>query len=300
MEAVMNNSDTTRPIGPLPERVVETHVHFWDHSVDGLKWSWLLQETGWGYEGLDCPHFSPEEFARDASDVPLTKVVHMQCADVLGAVAEARFIQEMASFYGWPHACVAGCSLISDDAPQVLEQLAAFPLFRGIRDSSPDLRSLTNREARKGLGTLRMLCGSCEVFASPHQFDALMLVAEQNPEVLFVLGGCGYPELRTDDYFQDWLTGMSRLSRLTNVVCKISGLSRKDPDWSASSLRPWILGCVDAFGADRCMFGGDWPPSRLASTYRELVAAYQVILSELTNSEQEAVFAATAERVYRI
>ena len=51
--------------------------------------------------------------------------------------------------------------------------------------------------------------------------------------------------------------------------------------WSTSagrveSLRPWVLGCIEAFGVDRCMFATNWPVDRLFSSYPDLVGAYRV------------------------
>jgi L-fuconolactonase len=48
------------------------------------------------------------------------------------------------------------------------------------------------------------------------------------------------------------------------------------------------------------MFGSDWPVCELAATYGEVLAAAREFTSALSPSEQNEVFAGTAQRAYRI
>jgi predicted TIM-barrel fold metal-dependent hydrolase len=61
-----------------------------------------------------------------------------------------------------------------------------------------------------------------------------------------------------------------------------------------------VLGCIEAFGADRCMLATNWPIDRLHGTYVRLVDAYREVIAELTPDERGAVLHRTAERVYRL
>src|SRR5207248_5547394 len=126
-------------------------------------------------------------------------------------------------------------------------------------------------------------------------------VARRHPDVTIVLGHAGVPVERTDEYFAHWSSAMARVARADNVVCKISALaSGADPHWTVSSIRRWVLGCIDAFGTDRCMFASNWPVDKLFGTYPRLLAAYQEIVGGFGADEREAMFAANAERIYRI
>jgi predicted TIM-barrel fold metal-dependent hydrolase len=79
------------------------------------------------------------------------------------------------------------------------------------------------------------------------------------------------------------------LVQRNNVVCKISSVGRaSDPDWTVESLRPWILGCIETFGADRCMLGTKRPVNRLFGSYLDVIAAYREIVDELSDREQDA------------
>ena len=52
------------------EPYVDTHIHFWDKSVDGLQWAWLepgYQFRKWTFDSIvDAPRYRPQEFRAEA------------------------------------------------------------------------------------------------------------------------------------------------------------------------------------------------------------------------------------------
>ena len=124
-------------------------------------------------------------------------------------------------------------------------------------------------------------------------------LAAKFPDTKLILCHAGFPQERTDDYFADWRRGLEQLAGQENTLCKISGLGMVDQRWSVESLRPWVLGCIEAFGVDRCMFGTNWPVDRLFSSYPDLVGAYRSIVADFTAEEQRQLFADNTRRWYR-
>jgi L-fuconolactonase len=57
---------------------------------------------------------------------------------------------------------------------------------------------------------------------------------------------------------------------------------------------------LSAFGAERVMFGSDWPVCLLASDYPGVIGLARALTTGLSAAERAAVFAGTAARVYRI
>ena len=111
---------------------------------------------------------------------------------------------------------------------------------------------------------------------------------------------CAIPEARDDDYFKRWTAAMRGLAKAENVVMKISGLGMMDRLWTVDSLRPWVLGSIEAFGVDRVVFGTNWPVDRMFSSYPDLINAYANIISVFTRDEQSAMFSRNAEKLFRI
>ena len=94
--------------------------------------------------------------------------------------------------------------------------------------------------------------------------------------------------------------GLAALAERPNVVCKLSGLVTECPPqpWSRSLLAPYAQHVLDAFGADRVMFGSDWPVCLLAGDYRQVVQLCERALSTLGAAEQAAIWGGTAWRIY--
>ena len=57
---------------------------------------------------------------------------------------------------------------------------------------------------------------------------------------------------------------------------------------------------VAIFGADRCLFGSNFPIEKLWTSYRELVDAYRAATARLRAEQRDAVLRTTAARVYRL
>jgi len=83
-----------------------------------------------------------------------------------------------------------------------------------------------------------------------------------------------------------------------NVYVKVSGIGMPGQAWTAKSNGPVVRGAIEIFGADRAMFGSNFPVDSLCATFREILDGMTEILSPLPMDEQEAFFAGTARRVY--
>jgi predicted TIM-barrel fold metal-dependent hydrolase len=66
------------------EAFVDAHVHFWDHSMPGLRWAWL--EPGFdhprlkGTHRLDAPRYTTPEFLAESAGTGVVAAVHVQAA----------------------------------------------------------------------------------------------------------------------------------------------------------------------------------------------------------------------------
>ena len=214
---------------------------------------------------------------------------------------ETEWLDRVAESTGWPAALVGAVRLVDDDAARVVMDHRAFELFRGVRDLSVPVESLENPALVDRFAELAPLAGTVELMVTHEHFPKLARLAARAPSAVLVLGHAGLPLERTEAYRAAWQRALSELAATPNVVCKISALaSGTDPNWTVDSLRPWVFGCVEAFGPSRCMLATNWPIDRLHGTYHQLVDAYREILGELTPDERGALFHRTAERVYRL
>lgn len=291
---------------PHEFRIVDCHVHWWDHAHKGVEWgvsgrNWQHPRLMWSWRN-DQPSFSAPEYRTEASGLGVVKVVHVQHAVPTGpATAETAWLQSVADRHGWPNAIMARAELASSAVASELEAHSAYPNFRGVRDVSA-MDQVGTPEWLDGYRALLAVGGVCELMITHDYFNALYKVACQFPEHTIILGHCGIPVVsKLDDYQSAWRMALRKLATAPNVVVKISGLSSAAPaNFYAVTMRQWVRECVEAFGPDRCMFGSNFHVERLFVTLPKLFRTYRRAVEDFTPQEQDAMFCGTAERVFRI
>ena len=63
---------------------------------------------------------------------------------------------------------------------------------------------------------------------------------------------------------------------------------------------PYVRAALEAFGADRCMYGSDWPVCELACSHKATYDALDEALGSISASERQAIFGGTAARFYGV
>jgi predicted TIM-barrel fold metal-dependent hydrolase len=283
---------------------IDTHFHLHDLKRPELRYAWLERDAVHGFLGnidaLKAQHYWIDDYFAEIRFANVAKAIHVQAAlGTIDPVNETKWLQAFADMTGYPQGIVAECHLANQDAEAVLERHMGYANMRGIRDFGRG-RYLVDPAWRAGFKFLeRHNLVSC-IDTRIQFFDDLLDLAGAFPNILICIDHCAIPEARDDAYFKGWSTAMGELARAPNVVMKISGLGMMDRLWTVASLRPWVLGSIEAFGVDRVVFGSNWPVDRMFSAYPDLINAYATIISGFTKDEQTAMFSRNAERLFRI
>jgi predicted TIM-barrel fold metal-dependent hydrolase len=286
--------------------MVDAHHHLWD--LRRHQYDWLMGD-GWPEKTARLGDYTDirrdylvDDFLRDGVPSGVVKSVHLQ-ADWTGPdpdpVNETRWLQAAADRTGFPHAIVAWEDLRAPDLDARLARHGESPNMRGIR-IVPDAEMLEDPAFRRGFARLGELGLTFDLAVTPDLMPLASRLIRAIPGTLVILEHTGLPVTLSDVYFETWRRALRSLSELPWVTIKISGLGTVDHHWSTDRLRPWVLEAIEQFGANRTMFATNWPVDRLYSTYQALIAAYRAIVVSASASEQAALFAGTAERVYRI
>ena len=69
-------------------------------------------------------------------------------------------------------------------------------------------------------------------------------------------------------------------------------------DVDAGGSQPYVMEALEIFGADRCMFGSDWPVCLVAASYERVIDALRECVMDLTQSERDRVFGGSAIECY--
>jgi predicted TIM-barrel fold metal-dependent hydrolase len=290
---------------------VDAHHHIWRQA--DLPWlTGPMQPRIFGpYEPIrrDYPI---QEYLTDLVGTGVTKSVYVQTNWADDRFEdETAWVQRIANEHGWPHAIVAYANSNVDDVRPQLDRLAKYPLVRGVRmqlhwhenplyrfAAQPDL--CADPKVRRNIARLAEYSWSfdLQVFA-PQMADAAGL-AESCPDVTFILQHAGMLEDLSPQGRATWRAGMAKLAQCPNVVSKLSGLGtfihRNDDVHIAEILNDTVA----LFGAERCLFGSNFPIEKLWTTYRDLVDAHRSAAASFQPEQRDAIFGGTATRVYRL
>ena len=203
-------------------------------------------------------------------------------------------------------------------SPQLEAQLARWqdePLLRGFRhivQDEPDVPALLGDAAfNRGVGLLQARQLSYDVLVFAHQLPDALDFCRRHDKHWLVLDHVAKPDLahgpEHDVKARAWRDHIHTLAGLPHLMCKLSGLVTETAWAQGKALRAQdrsaILQCfdhaLDCFGAERVMFGSDWPVCQLAAPYDTVAAmAQQWADVRLNTTEQEGFWRGNAVRAY--
>lgn len=285
---------------------IDAHHHLWD--LEAVRYPWLMARGVERFFGDPTPiqrNYLLNEFRSDAAPCGACASVHVQVGAEDG-LHEARWVQSVADANpDWPIAQVVFCDLTSADLPAQLSRFQAIETVRGVRQI---VGRAPGEDAETGTNSLlqdpRFLAGLQEAGRRGLSFD-LQLVPELMLKTARILARvtdtpialchAGSPHDRSLSGLREWAQDLRALSELPNVTCKLSGLGMFDHDWTTDSIRPIVEICLEQFGAERVMFGSNFPVDKLYGNYASLVQGYHELIPP---EQQAAVFRETAARFY--
>ena len=229
----------------------------------------------------------------------------------------------------------ADLTLPLDQLDEVLDahEVAAGGRFRGIRDAlavapagvplmlggggSPE--KAHDPDFQRGVAHLGERGFTYDTWQYHTQIGDLLALARAVPETTIVLDhfstpmGVGPWAGRHDEVFEAWKPALAEVAACPNVVAKLGGLAMPDNGFWPVSLqdRPdvdeflakqerWYRHALDCFGPERAMFESNFPVDKLCVDYPVVWEAFARIADGFDDAEQDALFAGTARRVYRL
>ncbi|MEV4536466.1 amidohydrolase family protein [Asanoa sp. NPDC049518] len=274
--------------------VIDAHLHMWDPRL--LAYPWLD-----AVPALRRP-FLPSDLVADQTR-PHGAVFVEAGAAPQAALNEVAWVESLRS----PVALLAIVAQAAVEhgqaAAATLADLAARPRVTGVRrniqDESPGFASTDS--FRTGVRLLAAHDLTFDLCVRSEQLPEVTDLARRTPDVTFVLDHLGKPPVR-DRRSDPWRTHLRELASLTNVRCKLSGLTTEalPRRWQPADVLPYLDHALQVFGPARCMFGSDWPVATLATEYDRWFTVVDRALGGYTAEERHRVMAGTAIETYRL
>jgi L-fuconolactonase len=277
--------------------MLDTHHHIWDPAVHDHSWL------------VDHPRlrrrFDLTDFERSAEPAGVTESVLVQ---TLNDIFEGRWILESARADPMVKGVVAWVDLESAHVAEQLAELAECPgggKLVGIRHLVHDELEadyLSRSLVARGLRAVARAGLTFDLLLRPRELPAAIQCVRATDDLHFVVDHIAKPNIAAG-ITEPWRELIGQLAALPNVSCKLSGLvTEAGKQWRDAPIARYVHDVIDLFGADRLMFGSDWPVCVEVATYSEVVGLMEeiVVALGLSRGEREAIFYKTGESFYGI
>jgi L-fuconolactonase len=271
---------------------IDSHQHFWRY--DPQRDTWITEEMA-ALKRDFLPGDLQRELAANGMDASVAVQADQSEHETLSLLDLASQWPTIAGVVGWTN-------LTARDLPERLEfykRCKKLCGFRHIVQSEPDDRFMLREDFMQGIGCLTEFHFTYDILIYPKQLAAALELVGRFPEQQFVIDHMAKPSIRTKE-IAAWSAQIRAIAANPNVYCKLSGLVTEADwrHWCADDFKPCLDLVFDAFGADRLMFGSDWPVCLLAGTYQQVKEVIAGYTSRLTVADQEKIFGSNATRFY--
>ena len=290
--------------------IIDTHQHLWNFKQQKLPWLATAPE-------VLRKNYRTEEYLAATAGLNVRSIYMEVDVATEELSREAALVLSIASGGKTPMlACVIGGRPDASDFLIYLSRLIVSPHLKGVRRvlHSPATPAgyCLKPEFVRGVKQIGEAGRSFDLCMRPTDLMDGASLAKQCPGTRFILDHCGNPDLKSFraarageskplHTAEEWKRSIDALAQLPNVICKISGIVASLPKGGDSAaLAPAVNHCLDAFGPDRVVFGGDWPVCLLGATYKKWVAMLGEIIASRPAEQQRKLWATNALRHYSL
>jgi L-fuconolactonase len=277
---------------------VDAHQHFWDPARG--DYDWLKPDN-------------PIHRVFGTNDLrPLLVQTGVDATILVQAAptaAESDYMLGIARKAPWVLGVVGWIDLEAVGAADEVRRRAEDPHFLGVRPMLQDLADpgwILNSGLTQALNAIAAEGLVFDALILTHQLAAIIELAARHPQLSIVLDHAAKPRLGDTEAMAAWEKGIEALAVLPNVTCKVSGLlTELQPGAGKDDVARAVGVLFDYFGADRLIWGSDWPVLTLSSgfagagDYQGWFELARTAVAAKDSSAVRAVMGENALRIYR-
>jgi L-fuconolactonase len=284
----------------LPGSIIDAHIHLWDLTEFPVPWiagNPVLNKS-----------YVLQDYKDQSAGLGIAGIVYVQAAWASEySLLEADYVADLAAHDPLVQGMVAYAPLEYGDQVRVyLDSLMTRgPIIKGIRRGLPDPTDSKFDMERfiRGIQILPEYGLSFDVLGkgTPHLAMAIT-IAQRAQDTNLMLDHLLKPDIKQHT-LEPWRAQMTQLAAFPNVSTKISGIATEADlmNWTPEDLKPYVDHALSAFGEDRVVFGGDWPPLLTAnSTYERWVQTLDGLTSGISAAAKRKLFGDNARSFYRL
>ncbi|MEO1833059.1 MAG: amidohydrolase family protein [Akkermansiaceae bacterium] len=276
--------------------MLDTHHHLWSYNAG--DYPWIPDNTPLAQNQLLA------ELEEVTSAAGVTETIAVQARQI---IEESTFLLKMADQSDLIRGIVGWLPLVSENVEKDLERFSDHPKFVGIRhvlQDEPDEYFLRN-DFHRGLSKLPAHDLRYDILLYQDQIPVATKLIDRQPELGMIINHIAKPKAQNGRIEVEWRRGMKELAKRENILgVKFSGLATEfsdEDEVDPSTIRAYFQETLEIFGAERVMFGTDWPVCLLRlDSYQEWSDTVIGLTSSLSADEKDLILHKNGETAYQL
>jgi len=279
--------------GPL--QIIDTHIHLFDTEREqGVPWP--PKDDPIKYKPT-----LPGRFVETVEGLPVEGAVAVEASPW---VEDNRWLLETAHTDPIMIGVVGNLEPGTAEFAPLLEELAADSLFKGIRSGS-----LWDRDFHAGVRSEAYVADVARLAERGLSLDSanpstklledLLTLTEKVPTLQVVVDHLPkvFPPADEADRYK---AALREIAQRPNIAVKVSAVLRQGEGYDLALYQDKLDEMWETFGADRVLYGSDWPNSLPLGSYRQVLGIVQEYFATKSAEARAKYFRENAKRVYRL
>ncbi len=276
-----------------PASRIDSHQHFWKYNP--ARDSWITDDMH-----VIQRDFYPEDLAPILTQNNFDGCIAVQADQ---SEAETTFLLDLANQHTFIKGVVGWIDLRSEKVEERLIHFSKHLKLKGVRhivQAEPN-GFMKQKEFLRGIKTLKKFNLTYDILLKEHQLEEALWFVNQFPDQKFVIDHIAKPTIVKNDRTQ-WENHMGAMATFPNVNCKLSGMVTEADwkNWKYADFVPYLDIVFSCFGADRVMYGSDWPVCLVAGSYTQQLGIIEKYISSFSDSEKQLVMGENTIRFYNL
>ncbi|GLQ98910.1 amidohydrolase family protein [Dyella mobilis] len=275
--------------------IIDAHQHYWQPARG--DYGWLAQAP----ESLRRA-FLPTDLGAERKAAGVDFSVLVQAAP---SEAETHYLFELARQDDTAVGVVGWVDMEADDVGQRIDALIrdGGGLLRGLRPMVQDLADpdwLSRTSLDRAFDHIQDRGLSFDALVGMAHRSALERRLQRHPHLRVVLDHAGKPAIASKG-FAPWAAWIDELSQHPVLHCKLSGLlTLLERPLDENAIEPYVAHLFARFGAERLMWGSDWPVLTTHASFAQWLALALKLTDRYAPGSRAQVFAGNAARFYAL
>lgn len=270
---------------------IDAHQHFWKYHP--VKEAWITDDMK-----VIQKDFLPEDLKPILLQNGIDGCVAVQADQ---SDEETRYLLELAQKHDFIKGVVGWVDLNAPTLEQKLESYKTETRLKGFRHIlQPEADGFMSTPSFiKGVQLLGQMGFCYDLIIGHRQLPEALRLVSKVTETPLVLDHIAKPDIKNGT-LEPWKEYMTQLAAFPNVQVKLSGMVTEAnwQKWTYQDMKIYIDIILELFGAERVMFGSDWPVCLLASSYQRWVEVLERATDHLNHTEKQAIFGGNAASFY--